>query len=97
MPLAAGRVTDIVPVKAGVAAILVSEPPQVWLMSSAGKVLTSTDVDDYPYAGALVGDRLHVGSVNADSLQVLDATSGALQQRLRLGQGVVAVGMLRNG
>lgn len=97
VPLAAGRVTDVVPVKAGLAAILVSQPPQVWLVSSAGDVLSRTDVDDYPYAGALVGDRLHIGSANGQWLQVLDATSGAVQQRLRLGQGVVAVGTLRSG
>lgn len=97
VPVAAGRVPDIVPVKAGLAAVLVTDPPQVWLMSSAGQVLTRTDVDDYPYAGALVGDRLHIGSVNADSLQILDPTSGALQQRLELGYRVLAVGMLRNG
>ena len=97
VPIASGRVTGVVPVTAGLAAVLVSQPPQVWLVSSAGKVLTRTDVDDYPYAGALVGDRLHVGSVNGDWLQVLHPTSGAAQQRLKLGQGIVAVGRLRSG
>lgn len=90
-----GRAADVVPIGPDLAAVLISQPPQVWLVTSAGEVLARTDVDDYPSSGAVVGNRLHVGSVNGDQLQVLDPASGAVQQRLRLGQGVLSVGTLR--
>lgn len=95
VPIAAGRVSDIVPLRQGAAAVLVSQPPQVWLVASSGEVLSRTDTDDYPYAGALVGERLHIGSANGDRLQLLNPTSGAIQQQLPLGQGIVAIGTLR--
>lgn len=94
--LAAGRVSDIVPLRQGAAAVLVSQPPQVWLVSSSGEVSSRIDTDDYPYAGALVGGRLLVGSANGDRLQVLNPASGAIEQQLPFGQGMVAVGTLRN-
>lgn len=94
VPLAAGRVSDIVPVRPGVAAVLVSQPPQVWLVSSTGDVLSRTDTDDYPYAGALVDGRLHVGSANGTRLQVLNPSSGAVERHIELGQGIVSLGAL---
>lgn len=97
VPLAAGRVTDVVPLSSQLAAVLVSQPPQVWLVSSSGDVTTKVDVDDYPYAGALVGDKVYVGSTNGDALQVLNLASGAVEQRLVLGVGIVRLGALRAG
>lgn len=95
VPLAAGRVTDIVPTAPGTAAVLVSQPPQVWLVSSTGDVLSRTDTDDYPYAGAFVAGRLHVGSANGTRLQMLNPTSGAVERQVQLGQGIVSLGALR--
>jgi hypothetical protein len=92
VPLAAGRVTDIIPLTQHTAAALTSQPPQVWVVARTGEVLSKIDVDDYPYAGALVGESLQVGSVNGDALQILNWRTGRVEHRLRLGQGIVRLG-----
>lgn len=94
VPLAGGRVPEIVPLANGTAAALVAEPPQVWVIAPDGAVLSKIDVDDYPYAAALVGERLHVGSVNSDALQIVNLESDRVERRLRLSQGVINVGAL---
>lgn len=92
IPLAAGRVTEIVPVAADRAAVLTSQPAQVLLVSADGVVLSKIDVDDYPTAAAIFGERLHVGSADGDTLQIVNLKTSRVERRLLLGQGIVSVG-----
>ena len=92
VPLTAGRVTDIVPVDVDHAAVFVSQPAQAWLVHATGEIQARIPVDDYPYAAALVGDLLLVGSVNSSDLQALSPDLTAVRRRAPVGQGVVRVG-----
>jgi hypothetical protein len=87
-----GRVTDIVPLPDGRAAALLSQPSQVWILTSSGEVTKRIPVDDYPYAGLLVGSEVWVGSVNNPDLQVIEPDQAIVVRRLKLGQGVVRLG-----
>lgn len=88
VPLAAGAVTDIVPVTKDVAVALTTDPPQVWMVTRSGRVQTRTSVDTFPYDGELVDAQLYILSTQGRFLQVLDARDLRLTQRVRVGDGL---------
>ncbi len=78
----------IVVTPSGAAVVLLGDANAVWIVQRDGTVTGKTEVDNLPYAVALVKRRVLVGQANGNSLVTLDAMTGQRVAEHQVGRAV---------